>query len=157
METLDFLNLKSLKRFAKGTLVVIGFFIVLYCSVAALIIHSGNKLEGNVFYVILVLAGIPLITFLITFILIVLKFFSLIKSYGKMPDESSGNKAENKADNKEIQVLKQKIDDMKEIINTYLEIAKAIRPDSSAEYNEKLKGVLVNRLDRLVNKISEGI
>jgi len=47
METQDILNSKSVKLLIKGSLVIIGLFIVLYCSVTVFLLHYVNKFESN--------------------------------------------------------------------------------------------------------------
>jgi len=63
-EKIDFFNSKSLKVFIKGSLVIIGLFVILYCCVAVLLLYFGNNLNNNAFILILILA-IPLIIFLV--------------------------------------------------------------------------------------------
>jgi len=46
-ETQKIPNLKSLKLLIKGSLVIIGLFIVLYCSVAVILLHFGENLESK--------------------------------------------------------------------------------------------------------------
>jgi len=75
----DVLNSKVLKLFIKGSLVVTGLFVVLYCGVAMLALFSCCKCvksvcENNVWPLIAVLV-IPLLVFLTVF----LKFTCLVK------------------------------------------------------------------------------
>ena len=81
METPEVLNSKVLKAFTRGSFVIIGLFVVLYCVVVfALVIHFGANFDGKAINSILVLA-IPLIIFLIIFLVVFFGFLCLVKSY----------------------------------------------------------------------------
>jgi len=64
MEKLYDFNTKSVKRFTRNMLVIIGFFIVYICSFATLVMFFGRNLDDKVFILICVLASFPLLVFI---------------------------------------------------------------------------------------------
>ena len=137
MKMSDILKSKLLKIFIKGSLTVIGIsFVLFFCVVALLLLHSGNNLDWKVFILILVIA-IPLIVFL----LVLLNIIGLLKSQYN----SSGNT------NKEplIKILK-----METTINTCIKIINAVIPDSGKEA-EKLHKSFKEILELLAKISSE--
>jgi hypothetical protein len=135
MKIKDLLNSKLLKVFIKRSLIVIGLSIVLFFSIVILLLfHFNAKLDWKVLIFIIVLA-IPLIIFL----LILLKFLDLIKSYY----DSSGNT------NKEslLKILK-----IETIINMFIKVINNINLDSEKE-NEIKK--IIREILELLLKISK--
>jgi len=151
MEKSDIFISKSLIRFAKGSLVVIGLFAILYCVVAAFVIRFNYKLDIN----FLLLVSLPLIVFflvsLITLLIIFFRFYTLMELH----DKELVNLPDNNTHNAEIHKYNQRIDVMKEIIEEYLKIARAIKHNSSVDDKEILKGVLVELLEKVFRKSSE--
>lgn len=62
MDTKEFFNAKVLKKFIKGSMVLIGLFAVLYYIVVALVLLSGDKFRGSACTLFLVLL-IPVTVF----------------------------------------------------------------------------------------------
>ena len=153
--TPDIFNSKSLKGFAKSLLFIIGLFAVLSYGVAALVLHFGKNLDDTSFKLILILAGIPLISLLITFLIIIYRFNCFMELHYKKLDKLPDNESKNK--DILIEKYKQRILDMKEIIETCLTMTKAIKPDSTKEDKETIKEVLVKSLERLSGKIKEEV
>jgi len=116
MENTDTFNSKSVKGFIKGSLVLIGLFAVLYCSVAVLLLLFGNNFGKKECLLIIVLV-VPIIVFILVFF----RFSYLVKSYYENIFRSSRNKTEEN-------ILKEyKIKVMSQVCHL---LAKVIKPDS---------------------------
>ena len=76
-ERLDTLNSKVLRRWTNGSLVIIGLFAVLFCGFAVLVLRSGDDPQNKIFASILV--GIPLISFLIIFLIVFFRFSCFVE------------------------------------------------------------------------------
>jgi uncharacterized BrkB/YihY/UPF0761 family membrane protein len=107
METQDILNSKSLKRFIKGSFVIIGLFAVLSFGIATLVLYYNDFLIDKAITLILIIAF-----FILFFLLIIyFSFYYLVNDNYKKLYEDLYIKNEE---------YKQKIDDMEKLIKYIL-------------------------------------
>ena len=142
MKTQDVSNSKVLKGFTKGSLVIIGLFVVLYCGIAALVLNSGTDFRDKIstLILILVLASLPIILFF--------GFLYFVKSYYKKLFGSLGIKYEE---------IHHKVHKLKKMLRACPIAVKAIKPDSEKcceELQNQLKGIK-EILERLLKSLEE--
>ena len=89
-EKSDTLNLKILKKFTNGSLVLIGLLAVLYYGVVALVLPFSDKLKCYDVWKFVFVLAIPLLVFLIIF----LRFACLVELHSKNLFAPSENKHE---------------------------------------------------------------
>ena len=127
MRTRDVPNSKVLKRFVKGSLVIIGLFAVLFCGIAALVLYSTEKFTDNTFILILVFASLPITVFF--------GFLFFAKSYFKKLFGSLGIKYEE---------IHHKVHKIKKMLRECPLAAKTIKPDLEKcceELKKQLEGI----------------
>jgi len=123
-EKIDILKSKSLKEFIKGSFVIIGLFVVLYCCIDMFVIFFGKNFEYNIITLYIIL-GSPIIVFFI----VLFWFFYFIN---KMTYWFTGNKSDDITFN------------MKNI-NEFIKTLKDLNPNSFKK-NDTLKERLQNLL-----------
>ena len=142
MRTQDVTNSKVLKGFVKGSLVIIGLFIVLSCGVASLVLLYKYCPVDIVFKLISILAVFILIFLLIVLLIVLLSFCCLTELQYKKLLESSCTKYEN--------IFRK----MAEMSKENLEVANDIKRDSGI-YRRALQNQLKEIkeiLERLLKK-----
>jgi len=136
IEKKDILNSKSLKVFIKRSILIIGLFVVLYCSIDTLVLLFGKNFGYDLNKMIIILVS-PIIVFLIVLIC----FLCLIN---KMSYWFTGNK------NDDIIFDTKKLD---ELINTIEKLLNTNSLKNNDTIKEKMLNLLIKSTGKYFNKI----